>query len=87
VRAVCGDGFQHAEDSVTTQAMRSAKNGDNESAGRGITPCARGDSLLKILAGAGKFADGLGRSPQLFSPGSASMFSPSHFWVVNSFEE
>jgi hypothetical protein len=59
--------------------MRSAKNGDNEGAARGITPCARGDSLLKILASARKFADSLVRSTQLFSPGSASMFLPSLF--------
>jgi hypothetical protein len=67
--------------------MRSPKNGDNESAAKGITPCARGDSLLKNLTEAGKFADGSGRSTQLFSPGSASMFSPSLFWVVKSFED
>ena len=66
--------------------MRSENNVVNESAVRGITPCARGDSLLKILAEAGKFADGLGRSTHLFSPGSASMFSPSAFRAVKSFE-
>jgi len=67
--------------------MRSAKKGGREGAARGITPCVRGHSLLKILADAGKFADGSGRSTLSFSPGSASMFSPSLFWVVKSFED
>jgi hypothetical protein len=66
--------------------MRSAKNGDNEDAARGITPCAHGDSLLKILASARKFADGLVRTRLLYSLGLASMLLPSRFWVVKSFE-
>ena len=36
--------------------MRSEKNGDSERAARGITPCVGGDSLLKRLTEAGKFA-------------------------------
>jgi len=66
--------------------MRSEKNGVSESVAGGITPCARGDSLLKSLAEAGKFAGGSGGVPQLFSPGSASMFSPTVFRLVKLFE-
>jgi hypothetical protein len=49
--------------------MRNAKNGGNESAARGITPCARGDSLLKILSSARKFADDLVRNHAAFFAG------------------
>ncbi len=49
--------------------MRSEKNGGNESAPTGITPCVRGDSLLEILTGAGKFAGRFGSRPAVFYAG------------------
>jgi hypothetical protein len=66
--------------------MRSNITGIGESMPWGITPCARGDSLLKTLAEAGKVAVGSDGVRQLFSPGSASMFSPTDFRLVKLFE-
>ena len=83
---VCSGGFEHFEDSMIILAIRSEKNSAIESTRRGITPCARGDSLLKILAEAGKFAGGSGRVAKLSTLGSASMFSPSVASIGKLFE-
>jgi hypothetical protein len=66
--------------------MRNEKNGFSQSVAEGITPCARGDSLLKTLTEAEKFAGGASESPQHFSPDSASMFSPTDLRLMMRFE-
>jgi hypothetical protein len=86
VCAVCGGGFEYLKDSVTEVAMRSEKNGVQERALGGITPCVHGDSLLTIPNEVEKFAGGPGRASQLFPPGSASMFSPTVIRPVKFFE-
>lgn len=46
--------------------MRGGNKSGNENLAEGITPCVRGDSLLKILTEAGKFAGCSGKPHNFF---------------------
>jgi len=67
--------------------MQSKQNDSHENAAvGGITPCARGESLLESLTEAVKFVRGCVGPTQVFPQGSASMFSPAIFSRVKFFE-